>query len=95
MKKMKKKLLLKNNAIPRLTKNQWSILIVACMMLMVGQNVLAQDAQPEAGNAVKHNTKQIFDQSISLDVQSIPSGMYILKISNAEGKSISKKVIIQ
>jgi len=48
-----------------------------------------------AGNAVKHNTKQIFDQSISLDVQSIPSGMYILKISNAEGKSISKKVIIQ
>ena len=48
-----------------------------------------------AGNAVRSNTEKVVDQKVSLDVQTIPSGLYILKISNAEGKSISKKVIIQ
>ncbi len=48
-----------------------------------------------AGNAVKNNTEQIVDQSVSLDVQSVPSGLYILKVSNIEGKSVSKKVIIR
>ena len=48
-----------------------------------------------AGNSVKNNTKKVVNKSISLDVQSVPSGLYILNISNGKGKSISKKVIIR
>ena len=48
-----------------------------------------------AGNAIQRKSKQVIDNAISLDVKSIPAGLYILNISNAEGKTVSKKVIIQ
>jgi len=48
-----------------------------------------------AGNAVSTKTKQVVDKGVSLDIQSVPSGLYILNITNEEGQSISKKVIIR
>ena len=48
---MERKLLLKMNANTGLTSNRWSMFICACMMLIAGQNVLAQDA-PHAGEIV-------------------------------------------
>ena len=48
-----------------------------------------------AGNFVKNDRKKVNNSGISLDIQSVPSGLYILNITNGEGKSVSKKVIIR
>ncbi|MEP3209918.1 MAG: T9SS type A sorting domain-containing protein [Maribacter sp.] len=47
------------------------------------------------GNAISTSMKKVVDKGISLDVQSVPSGLYILNITNEEGRSVSKKVIIR
>ena len=48
-----------------------------------------------AGNSVKQQKNKVTNNQVSLDVQSIPSGLYIVNIVNDEGKSFSKKVIIR
>ncbi|MFS4491922.1 T9SS type A sorting domain-containing protein, partial [Maribacter sp. 2308TA10-17] len=48
-----------------------------------------------AGNSIRNDMKKVVNKGISLDVQSVPSGLYILNITNGEGKSVSKKVIIR
>ncbi|TMM57386.1 T9SS type A sorting domain-containing protein [Maribacter algarum] len=48
-----------------------------------------------AGNSVKRDIQKVVQKGISLDIQSVPSGLYILNISNGEGKFVSKKVIIR
>ena len=48
-----------------------------------------------AGNSVKHDTMKVNNNGISMNVQSVPSGLYVLTLINEEGKSISKKVIIR
>ena len=48
-----------------------------------------------AGNSVKSTSKKVVDDAISLDVQSVPSGLYILNIRNSNGQSVTKKVIVQ
>ena len=48
-----------------------------------------------AGNSVKQQKNKVINNQVSLDVQSIPSGLYIVNIVNDEGKSFSKKVIIR
>ncbi|WP_298504837.1 T9SS type A sorting domain-containing protein, partial [uncultured Maribacter sp.] len=47
-----------------------------------------------AGNAILNKTKQIENQKTSLDVNTIQAGVYILRIRNENGKSVSKKVTI-
>ena len=48
-----------------------------------------------AGNSVKNSLKRVVDEGIAINVHSVPSGLYILNMTNAEGKSVSKKVIIR
>ncbi|MGB6150475.1 MAG: T9SS type A sorting domain-containing protein, partial [Pricia sp.] len=47
------------------------------------------------GNAIKNSMNAVENNSVSLNVQTVPAGLYLLKVSDASGKSITKKVVIQ
>lgn len=47
------------------------------------------------GNVIRSSQERVSNQVLALDVQSIPSGLYILQIMNNKGQRVSKKVVIQ
>jgi hypothetical protein len=47
------------------------------------------------GNTVKNGVNPIIDNGVSLNVQTVPAGLYLLRVSQADGKSITKKVVIR
>ncbi|MGB7393524.1 MAG: T9SS type A sorting domain-containing protein [Pricia sp.] len=47
------------------------------------------------GHAVKNSMNPVIDRGVTLNVQSVPSGLYLLRVSDASGKSVTKKVVIQ
>jgi hypothetical protein len=47
------------------------------------------------GHAVQNSMNPVIDQGVTLNVHSVPAGMYLLRVSDASGKSVTKKVVIQ
>ena len=47
------------------------------------------------GYAVKAAMMSVVDNKVSLNVQSVPTGIYLLRVSDTSGKSVTKKVMIQ
>ena len=47
------------------------------------------------GNAIKNRMSPVVEKSISLEVRTVPAGIYLLRVSQADGKSVTKKVIIR
>ncbi|WP_194530640.1 T9SS type A sorting domain-containing protein [Zobellia roscoffensis] len=48
-----------------------------------------------AGNPVKSEMSSVEDKQIALNVQSVPGGLYLLRISQPNGKTITKKIVIK
>ena len=48
-----------------------------------------------AGNPVQNSVSQVRDQKIALNVQSVPGGIYFLRVSQPNGKMITRKIIIK
>ncbi|WP_276166850.1 T9SS type A sorting domain-containing protein [Zobellia alginiliquefaciens] len=48
-----------------------------------------------AGNPVKTEMSSVEDKQIALNVQSVPGGLYLLRISQPNGKTITKKIVIK
>ncbi|MBU2946405.1 T9SS type A sorting domain-containing protein [Zobellia uliginosa] len=48
-----------------------------------------------AGNPVQNLVSQVRDQKIALNVQSVPGGIYFLRVSQPNGKMITRKIIIK
>ncbi|MDB2606592.1 T9SS type A sorting domain-containing protein [Zobellia sp.] len=48
-----------------------------------------------AGNPVQREVSQVRDQKIALNVKSVPGGLYILRVSQPNGKMVTKKIVIK
>ncbi|MDO6820322.1 T9SS type A sorting domain-containing protein [Zobellia sp. 1_MG-2023] len=48
-----------------------------------------------AGNPVKRGVSQVEDKKIAFNVQSVPGGLYLLRISQPNGKTFTKKIVIK
>ncbi|WP_194550284.1 T9SS type A sorting domain-containing protein [Zobellia nedashkovskayae] len=48
-----------------------------------------------AGNPIYSVASQVEDNKIALNVQSVPGGLYLLRISQANGKTVTMKIVIK